>query len=469
MSFPVVPHRFPMPARAVLPLAFLGLLVGCGPRVQHYALVDLKQAQQRFAEADAVVEENKDGYGARNAILYFLDRAMMLHLAGDYAQSNRFLDQAEKRIDELYTKSLTAQTGAMLTNDNTLPYEGEDFEKVLIHVLGALNYSLLGQWDEALVEARKVDHRIDLLNDRYEKKNVYKEDGLAFYLSGLLYEAKGEINDAFIAYRKALGAYESYQKNYGTPLPPVLASDLLRVTDSLGLTEEHETYRKRFPGTSWTTEKDLKSQSEVIFLSYSGRSPVKEDFFIDAPIPDGKNGIYILRVALPKFVPQPNPVTVTEVHLIPVDGGGGPRPGAAISRRAFLAEDIAAIAKKDLEDRIARITAKAIARATAKYLASRAVRKGVADKTGNDPLAGLLTSLGTNIYSLASEQSDKRSWRTLPGEIRMARLTAPPGTYTLAVEYYDSTGGFMARKSFPPMVLKAGEKKFLNHRILGRQ
>ena len=54
---------------------------------------------------------------------------MTLHLSGDYENSNRYLEDAEKRIDSLYTKSITTESGAMFTNDNLLPYEGEDFEK----------------------------------------------------------------------------------------------------------------------------------------------------------------------------------------------------------------------------------------------------------------------------------------------------------------------------------------------------
>lgn len=448
----------------------LTALSGCGPPVEQYVQVENFQARQQFAEADAVIVKHESGYGERNAVLYDFDRGMMLHLAGQYAQSNQYLARAEDRIDQLYTKSVSAETGAMLTNDNTLPYEGEDFEKVMINVFSALNYVYLGEWDEALVEARKVDHKLNLLNDQYLKKNVYKQDALAQYLSGILYEAKGEVNDAFISYRKADEAYGDDRKNYGTPMPPPLPADLLRTTAALGFTEEHQDYLNRFPDTPWMTEKELQSRAELIFISYTGRSPVKEDYFITAPVPDGRGGTYILRVALPKFVPLPDKVGTAEVHLIPADGeaASAPGTGGAISQQVFLAEDITAIAKKNLEDRIGRITAKAIARATAKYLASRAIRKGVEGTKGENSLAGFLADVGTNIYSLATEQSDKRSWRTLPDRIQMARLAAPPGTYTVEVEYYDRAGGLIERKTFPEMTLKAGEKRFLGYRILAR-
>lgn len=456
MSFPIY-RMATVPFALAIAVSLLTVLSGCGPSVHQYAKVDKLLSNHRYAEADAVIAKYKSKYGERNAVLYYFDRGMMLHLAGEYAESNRYLALAEDRIDALFTKSVTAQGGAMLTNDNTLPYEGEDFEKVMINVIAALNYVYLGQWDDALVEARKVDHKLNLFNDKYEKKNVYKRDALAQYLSGILYEVKGEVNDAFISYRKAYEAYGDYRKNYATPLPLPLPSDLLRTTAALGFTEEHREYLKQFPNTRWTTEKELKAQGELIFISYTGRSPVKEDFFIDAPIPKGNRGTYVLRVALPRFVPLLDRVRTAEVHLIPGDGGGS-GSGGAISQRAFLAEDITAIARKNLEDRVGRITAKAIARAVVKYQATRE-----AEKTGG-PVAGLLA----NVAAVATEQSDKRSWRTLPDEIQMARLAAPPGIYTVAVEYYDAAGGLIERKTFPPVTLKAGEKRFLGYRILGR-
>ncbi|HEY4485577.1 MAG TPA: hypothetical protein VI702_04530, partial [Nitrospiria bacterium] len=368
----------------------------------------------------------------------------------------------------MYTRSVTDETGAMLTNDNTLPYEGEDFEKVMVNILAALNYVSLAEWNEALVEARKVDHRLSLLNSRYEKKNIYKEDAFAQYLSGILYEGKGEYNDAFIAYRKAFEAYQKYKKEYGTPMPSTLQNDLLRMTAAVPLPEEHSGYLKQFPGAAWLTVKELKARAEVIFISFTGRSPMKEDFFVDAPIPE-KNGVYHLRVALPRFVPIPNPVRTAEVHLIPSDGAkGNSGPVGAISQRGFLVEDITAIAKKNLEDRIGRITVKAIARATAKYLASQKVRSEVKKKSDGNPLSIFLADVGTNVYSIVSEQSDKRSWRTLPDSIRMARIAAPPGTYTIAVEYYDESNGLILRKEIQSVVLKAGEKKFLTNRVIGR-
>jgi len=423
---------------------------------RHYVRVDRYIAEEKYIDADLLIEQNREGYGKKNIVLYNLDRGMTLHLAGRYTESNDFLDKAERRIDLLYTQSVTGETGAMLTNDNTLPYEGEDFEKVMINVIAGLNYVYLGDLDEALVEMRKVDHKLKILNDQYGERNIYKEDAFARYLSGIIYEAKGELNDAFIAYRKALETYDDYREDYGTVLLPTLPGDLLRVTEAIGLTEEFRFYRDRFQNITWVSQQERDRQAELVFISYDGLSPIKKDFFIDAPVPDGEGGIYLVRVAFPRYTRRLTDLAYADIQLT------GPK-GEVVSQRTFLVEDIEAIGKKNLDDRIARITVKAVARATAKYLVAHKIR----EKTKGDPLALFLTDLGTNIYSIVSEQSDKRSWRTLPGKIRMARLYVLPGSYTVSVRYSAQDGGLITSKKYQ-VELRAGEKRFLSHRVLGR-
>jgi hypothetical protein len=443
--------------RAVCSLFALVLLAACAPAAQHYVRVEDWLAHAQFADADRLVEEHAKQYGRRNEVLYGLDRAMTLHYAGRYEESNRFLDRAERLIDDLFTKSVTAETSAMLSNDLTLPYEGEDFETVLINVVAALNYVLLNQWDDALVEARKVDHKLNVINDRYDKKNVYKEDAFARYLSGILYEGKGELNDAFIAYRKAYDTYRTYHEQYGTPLPPTLPADLLRVTDALGLVEEHEHYRELFPDATWTSERDFLAQAQVLVISYDGLAPVKVNEFVDAPIPDGSNGIYIIRVAFPKFVPRPTGLTGADVRVVG-------ETGAVASQRTFLVEDITAIAQKNLADRIGRISAKAIARATAKYAATRAAEHKVSQSRGDG--SGAMVGLLGNLYSIVTEQADTRSWRTLPGAIRMARVAVPPGRYTVEV-VTSGSGAAPHTTTSRDVALEAGRTFVMAQRVVG--
>lgn len=443
--------------RAARVLPVLGLLAACAPVTQHYVAVETSIAQARFADADHLVEEQASHYGRANEVLYALDRGMTLHYAGRYEDSNRFLEQAELRIDDLFTKSVSTEARAMFSNDLTLPYQGEDFETVLINVVAALNYVFLGQHDDALVEARKVDHKLNVISDRYIKKNVYREDAFARYLSGILYEDRGELNDAFIAYRNAYDAYRVYHEQYGTPIPPTLPGDLLRVTEALGLADEHAQYRQTFPSATWTSQAEFRTQAEVIVISYDGLAPVKVSEFVDAPIPDGSGGIYILRVAFPRFVPRPTGLDGADVRVIGESGVAG-------SQRTFLAEDITAIAQKDLADHIGRIRVKAIARAAAKYAATRAAEHSVNQSRGDG--SGALVGLLGNLYSLATEQADTRSWRTLPGAIRIARVVVPPGRYRVEVAPVGS-GAAPRTTTSREVTLEAGRKLFIAQRVVG--
>jgi hypothetical protein len=423
--------------------------------VGHYVQVERLLRADDYAAAAAAVEKEQSAYGARNSVLYDLDRGMLLHLAGQYRDSNQHLARAEEKIEELYTKSVTREAGAMLTNDNTLPYEGEDFEKVMLNLIAALNYAQLGEPDEALVEIRRVSHKLAVFNDRYEKKSRYKDDGFARYLGGILFEARGELNDALVAYRNAYDVYQDYRKQYRTPAPPGLVGDILRVAEALGAQEVMDDFRARFGDTTWTPYQELRRRSELIVVSFNGLAPIKEDDFVAVPLPD-RTGFYPFSVAFPRFVPRPTDLAFAEVHLL-ADGR------AVASRRTSVVEDITAIGRKNLEDRIGRISAKALARASAKYAAALALQRRAGDNTA----AEFLTGLGTKLYGLLSEQSDKRSWRTLPGEFQVARLEIPPGRYTVVLEYYSAGGALVTRRTLEQIELAPGEKRFVTQRVIG--
>lgn len=385
-----------------------------------------------------------------------MDRAMTLHLLGQFTESNQFLHQAEQFAENLYTKSIVSETGAFFTNDNTLPYEGEDFERVMIHLISALNYTYMKNLDEALVEVRKIDHQLNLLNDRYDKKSIYKQDAFARYLSGKLYEAKKEPNDALIAFRKAYEAYQDDQHNYAIAIPVALKSDLLRLTQFLGLETENSQYQEGFGQTHWLTQEEYQKLGEVVFISLKGLSPIKEDFFITAPVPDGRGGIYILNIAMPRFIRRSSNISYALVSVW--------NPKESFSEKTVTVQNISDIAIKNLEDRVGRITTKAIARASSKFLLARGIRQ-MAGKD-EEPLSSFLAELGTNLFSLFSEQSDKRSWRTLPGEIQMAGVLVTPGQYQIRVEYFNSFGKKVAQRNPSKIEVKAGEKVFLGARMV---
>ncbi len=428
-------------------------------------------------------------YGTRNRLLYSMDRGMTLHLAGDYVQSNSQLESAAQEVERLYTRTIRTETAAFLTNDNFLPYEGDAYEHVMINVIKALNYAAMGQLTEAVVEARQIDHRLNVLSDRVKETDGYREDAFARYLTGLLYEATGDVNNAFIAYRKAYEIYEATRAWARTPVPSMLRADLLRTTDALHMTTEFDEYHRQFPEARWVSPSEHPDLAQVVVISYNGRAPRKEDNYLDLPVSlsalqlvllnrgvthasnrqerraadsilYGLNG-RVVRVALPRLIPQKTHVLYEEVTLIP-------RGGEAISGKSELMYNGTALAEKSLSDRMAGITTKALARAASKFAAAEGATRGAqhAVNKGDAQWVGLVVGLLAHGMAVASEEADKRSWRTLPDEIQISRLWVPPGEYESRIQTVTRSGGAPRTIDTRPLVLRAGQTVFVIERVI---
>ena len=111
-----------------------------------------------------------------------------------------------------------------------------------------------------------------------------------------------------------------------------------------------------------------------------------------------------------------------------------------------------------LENRKTRIAVKAIARATVKYLVRKAAEKEAEARGGAG--MGLLASIAGAVLAEVTEVADVRSWRTLPDRILIGRLSLPPGTHSLTVEYTSSGGGVVSTRIIKNVKLRAGQTKF---------
>jgi uncharacterized protein len=474
------------PISSILSVFVLFLLTGCGPSVNRYLLIEQSLHAGDPHQAATIVEQAEREYGAKGRLLYAMDRGMMLQLTGQYEQSNVALDRAEEDIERLYTKSIRTETAAFLTNDNALPYEGDAYEHVMVNVIKALNYAVQGQVDKALVEVRRLDHRLNVLGDRVKDKDKYRNDGFARYLSGILYEAAGDLNNAFIAYRNAYEAYGAMRGWSKMSFPPSLRADLLRTTEALELMTEFESYRQKFPDVVWEPSGFAEQSAQVVMISYNGRAPRKEDLLLDLPIsldavqlvllnrgvfyqPYGRDRVVdsvlyglngrVVRVALPQLVRQKTRVTSESLTLTD-------SRGRSVTVRSELAQNVTELAEKSLSERLPAITVKALARAATKFAMAESITRGAQYAAGRDaaPWVGLLVELVTKIFAVASEEADKRSWQTLPDEIHVARAWVSPGPYHVSIQ--PPGHSIMMGKDGQAISLVAGQTMFIIQRVV---
>jgi hypothetical protein len=403
-------------------------------------------AAGQYEEAAKFVESKQSEYGDRNSVLYNLDRGVFYHYAGKYKESNEAFEAAEKRMDELWTESISGNVAAFLSNDNTLPYRGEDFEQVAVNIYRCLNYAELGDIEGALVEARKVNEKLQLINSKYEEKdkNEYREDAFARLLAGTFYELNGtrdDLNDAFISDRLAAGIYEKdFQPRYGTPPPAMLRANYLTTASFMG-SDEFTKALAKYPDTESVGLDEKRKLAQLIFVQFAGRGPVKVEDSINAIMPDAN----LIRIAFPRYVRRGSLISGSQVR---VDG--------QTATRLEEGAPLGAIAIKNLDNRKGRIAAKAIARATTKYVATRVATQQARKKS--EELA-LLAWLAGNVYSAVSEQADLRAWQTLPDKILIGRALVPPGKHQIEVNFTAGGGGVVSTRDLGQIDLAAGQTK----------
>ncbi|MDT8318004.1 MAG: hypothetical protein RQ824_08455 [bacterium] len=405
-------------------------LSGCASGL-NYKTLDEQMNANDCKGATAYLESQEGAYGKNMRLNYLLDSAIINMQCGNYNKSNSYFHDAETLAEQLWTKSVSSETAAFVTNDYAIPYAGEDFERAGINLFSAISYALDRNNEEALVECRRLDSVLSMYNDKYEEKNVYKEDAFGRYLSGMIYEAEGELEDAYIDYYKSFKIYGDYKNNYGTMAPVSLKKDLIRLARATGR------YKELLSEFSDLKERDSLSYGEaqnmgkVVLIHLNGKSPVKVSSSIVAPSTQGP-----ISLAFPKYVVnRPN---CSDSKLIVRSSSN------TLEAETELVEDINEIAVKNLDDRKGRVIVKAIARAALKQAAANNLIQ-------DDNLREVF-----NVFNAAlMERADTRTWRTLPGEVNISRVYLKEGTYNIS-------GKNCGREEhLQEISIKAGETRFL--------
>ncbi len=412
-------------------IGFLGciLLTGCATWYQRTAAFQEAVNQGNFEQAEKLLQKDKKQARNKNKILYYLNQGYVEFMLGHYEKSNQAFETAEQLTEDQHRNALT-EAAVLVTNPEIRPYKPEDFEVIMINFYKALNYLQMNNMEDALVEARKINIRLQQLNDKYpDHKNRYQRDAFAQLLMGLIYDAAGDANNAFIAYRNAYDTYQSdYVKNFGLAAPEQLKQDLLRTAYTCGLTSELQEYEKLFD-TRYTLS-PTSPDGQLVFFWLNGFGPVKSEWgitFTKIQRNDGAivfhneelgltfpffwgNGynendrnsladVNVVRAVFPKYIERPPAFTQ---GLLTYDNK---------SYALQEAEDINQIAFKTLHDRMVRELSNSLLRV--------AVKQGLR-YTASKQNEWLGFAVG--LASAFTEKADTRNWQTLPYSISYARI-----------------------------------------------
>lgn len=363
-----------------------------------------KIKEKAFAEGD-------------DQVVYLLEYGTAEQVAKNYVESNKALLQAEDLTDIKDYHSLSRITGSLLLNEGMVQYKGDDYEKVMINAMLAINYLMLNKLEDAQVECRKLNDK--LYKFRFEGKRNYEQNPFAFYLSALIWEDNKDWDTAYIDFKKA------YELN---PTLDYLKEDLIRAAIAARRPEDLEKWRQMFPGVKPVNLKDV---GEVVLVYQQGWGPVKR------PNP--------AFARVPKLYPTYSATTGAKLEI-----ENGP------SETTQLALNVTDVAIKTLDEQYAGLVAMRLAGIGTKAVVADQIRQ-------KNRLLGDLAWIGMNL----ADQADLRQWVSLPSSIQVAKVRLPPGHYRVRVVGTNSSG-FPSGEATEWMDISvvARKKNFINWRSL---
>ena len=430
-----------------------------------------KEFNQRFeqgnlASAEKYLQKNKT---KRTKFLYYANRGVVNSMEGDYEQSNKWLEKAYI-YNEDYRKSATDVAASFLVNPTMVPYRAEDHEQLLLLYYKALNYLKTSDYESALVECRRLNVQLNELSDKYRSDKKYKRDAFIHNLMGIAYEASGDVNNAFIAYRNAYDIYkEDFTDMFGVSAPDQLKQDLLRTAYLNGFSNELDYYEREFE----IKYQPQKPEAELVFFWHNGLGPVKGEWSINFAVQEGADGfmtfanseygmsypfpisslsneqssslknLKVFRIAFPKYVER-EPV-FTSAYIESKSG----------RYDLDLAEDVNQIAFKTLQERMLKEFGKGLLRVALKKSAEAAVSH---ESEGWGAVLGLVNAF--------TEKADTRNWQTIPHSIYYTRIPLNVGSNQIKLKTQNFTNGGSATQTFTFDIERPGETVFHSYQSL---
>ena len=424
-------------------LLLLALCGGCGTFRSYDKELTTTLSQASGGALDTAIRElEQNNKGKNRDLLYYLEMGELKRLKTDYPGSQSAWLAAEQRVLDWEAAAKADPervAGAALSyvvNDKLRPYEGHDYEKVMLTTRMAMNHLAMGEWDNARVAIKRTHEREAVIaavrSREYEEvraearkrgytpgfkdlngypiteidnpevnslRNSY-QSAISHYLAGFIYEAQGEPSLAAPGYRQAIEL---------RPGVPLLEEALAGLDQRMAI---HDS-----------------STTDTLFLIETGLAPAIQSKSFNLPIPI--NGEWVLvSVAFPTMRAQggmgmPGGLTV--------DGGAPLSPVQVTS--------IDAMARRALQDDMPGIMLRSAIRSTAKAVAQYQAQRAARTKRnkGNDSAAAALelTALALAIGSAVTESADERGWRSLPAQMHIVRCRLSRGRHMVTIETPD--------------------------------
>ncbi|HAG92117.1 MAG TPA: hypothetical protein DCL41_09605 [Bdellovibrionales bacterium] len=358
--------------------------------------------------------EKKALESSDDQVVYLFEYGTALQSAGDFKKSNEAFLKAEELTDIKDYHSLSRITGSLLLNEGMVQYKGEDYEKVLINAMLAINFLAMGKLEDAQVETRKLNSK--LYKYRYEAKRNYEQNPFAFYLSGMIWEENKNWDSAYIDFKRAYDLNPNFE---------YIKEDLIRSADRARRREDLSKWKKAFPKAVASAHMK-KNEGEVVLIYAQGWAPEKRPHPNFARIPK------LYRV----------PAQTQSAQLV-VQGGAKEQ-----TEQVYSVSDVAI---KTLDDAYAPLIAKRVAGLVAKEVVADQIRQ-------KNQALGDLAWLAMQI----ADRADLRQWSSLPASFQVAHVRLKEGEYKVKAAGLNGLGRETGEESeWKDVKVKKGKRTFI--------
>ncbi len=420
----------------------IALMVGCAAPKKELREIEVKLEKRQFDAASKQVEEIKDKvYSNKNRVLFYLDAGVVHHYDRDWDKSNNRLEEAEQAIEDLFTKSVSRAAASYILNDNVMEYDGEDYEDIYLNVFKSLNYLGKNDFDGAFVEIRRINNKLNLLEDKYKKladeynkskdskakvevgHSQFHNSALGRWLSMLIYRTEGDIDNARVDMEGIRDAWKTQSHIYNYTMPPLEGylekTDKARV-DIIGFIGKSP--EKKAHTLYIHTEQNL-----IVFASTAEDSDGRKMMTNLTPIqwPGIEKGLHF-KFELPFF--EPRGTIVRSVRVLIDDQHVG---------ELELLEDMEKVAIETYQVKKPLILMKTLTRTIVKGLVANEGKKQM-EKEIKDPLLAFGARLATDLAVDATEQADLRLSHFFPAKAMVNEFEVEPGEHNVKLEYRGS-------------------------------
>ena len=371
--------------------------------------------------AYSTIEDSpKSFYSGFDEVLKMLDLGILAHYSGYDEESIEYLNQAEKLIDENYTKSISQNINSYILNDNFIDYAGEEYEDIYVNLFKCLTFISQEDYESAFVEIRKFDNKLKSLSVKYQDKieqmklyaeidsnSVNKNPQLNFYdsafaryLSMLLYLYEKDSFSANIDYKYLVSAFKNQPELYNFAIPEQI---------------------KEIFNTP-------KNKVRLNIIAMSGLAPKKIEESVS-------NVHYGLKIALPVMIKDKS--EIKSIKLIVEEKS----TNKIFTKQFEKLESITNIAIDTFKQKQNFIYIKSIARSLLK-MGTTDLIDDLRDFSGDKQTDTIMEIL--HVISLIANQvtevADTRTSRYFPSDIYISGLDLDPGIYDISVCFLSSKG-----------------------------